>query len=131
MRTIAEVLFWAGRLEIVTLAVVSVHGFVIWHWRHETLTQRLAVAWLLLFAALSVALFPGVLSRALDGIGYVEAHLAGGIWRTDQEALSNILARWQNLWLPIYVPWLGAWLVGLAGVFALSRYAQRLTPKSC
>lgn len=116
MRVLAEVLFWMGRLETVVLAMLLLHSLIIWCWRREALVRWLAVAWLMFFTVLSIALFPGLLSRANDGTGYVIAHLRGRIWPTGDEALSNILLRWRNLWLPIYVPWVGIWLVGLAGI---------------
>lgn len=129
MRILAEILFWIGRLEHVVLAVFLFHSIAVLRWRRDTFRLWLAVGWFAFFIALSIVLWPGVLSRATDGVGYVEAHLYGGIWHTD-EALSTILARWQNLWLPIYVPWLGVWLVGLVSIPALSVLKQRFITKS-
>ncbi len=119
MRVIAEILFGIGRLEYVSLAVLLVHSLAILRWRQDAFRWRLAVGWLVLFLALSAALWSEWLSRAIDGIGYTEAHLYGGIW-DDEEALSSILTRWRNVWLPIYVPWLGLWLIGLISIPVLS-----------
>ena len=125
MRTLAEVLFWIGRLEHVLLAVLLVHSLAVFRWRRDALRRWLAVAWFALLISLSVVFWPGVLSRTVDGIGYMEAHLYGGIWRTD-EALSSILARWRYLWLPIYVPWLGVWLAGLIAIWLCPEVGRRL-----
>jgi len=129
MHTLAEILFWIGRLEHVLLVVLLVHSLAVFRWRRDTFRRWLAVGWFTFFIALSIAFWPGVLSRATEGVGYVEAHLYGGIWRTD-EALSSILTRWQNLWLPIYMPWLSVWLVGLISIPALSILKQRLVTKN-
>ncbi|MBI5035191.1 MAG: hypothetical protein HZB51_32090 [Chloroflexi bacterium] len=125
VRIFAEVLFWVGRLEIVVCAILLVHGFAIWRWRRDALLRGLAIAWLFLFIVLSIALYPGVLSLTVRGTGYVEAHLFGGIWTTDEQALTNILLRWQNLWLPIYVPWVGVWLIGMAVLAVLSIFSKQ------
>jgi len=130
MRTLATALFWMGRLEIVTFAVLLAHSLIIWRWRRNAAKRWLAVGWFVLFIALSVALFPGLLSRATRGTGYVVAHLHGGIWHSGEEALSNILLRWRNVWLPIYVPWLGAWLFGLISIQLLSVAKQRSVANS-
>ncbi len=129
MRTLAEILFWVGRLQNISVMIVLVHGLVIWHLRHTLWTRSLVATWFLLFVAVSIALWPGMLEYAVNGTGYVEAHLYGGLWRTGDEAMVNILLRWQNVWLPIYVPWLGTWLLGLGGILALSRIEQRLMAK--
>lgn len=129
MRNVAELLFWIGCLQNVSLILVFVHGLVIWHLRHKLIARSLAVTWFLLFVAVSIALYPGVLEFATRGTGYIEAHLYGGLWSTDQEALSNILLRWQYVWLPIYVPWVGTWLLGLAAILGLSTIEQRIMLK--
>lgn len=129
MHTLAEILFWTGRLEHVLLVVLLVHSLAVFRWRRDAFRRWCAVGWFAFFIALSIGLWPGVLSRAIDGVGYVEAHLYGGIWRTD-EALSSILARWQNLWLPLYAPWLSVWLMGLISIPALSIFKQRFITKS-
>ena len=48
----------------------------------------------------------------MDGVGYCYAHLYLGMWST-QEAIANLILRWRNLLLPIYLPWLTYWLIGL------------------
>lgn len=130
MRLLAEILFWIGRLEIVALAIVVVHAVIVWRWRFGHLKQRLALGWFLLFLAFSAVLFPSVLEKATDGVGYVTAHLYGHIWRTDEEVLSNILLRWRNIWLPIYTFWLGMWLAGIGSIWLLSKVKRRFAPKA-
>lgn len=120
MRTGAEMLFLMGRLETIKMVLILADANVGWRWRRDALKRYAGVVWLVLFVGLSVTmLFDPVVERAANRTGYVIAHLHGGIWRTDEEALSNILACWRNVWLPVYVPWLGVWLAGLAGVSLL------------
>lgn len=121
MHTLAEILFWAGRLQTVVGLLLLLHSLVIWHWRHDPFKCRLSSGWLGLFMLGSAfcLLDPGPLWRALHGMGYVTAHLYGGLW-TDEVFLEAMLARWQFIWLPIYVPWISIWCAGI-GVIALMR----------
>jgi hypothetical protein len=127
MRLLAEILFWAGRLEIVALAMLVMHAILFWRWRHDELKRRLTLGWLALFIVLSATLFRGFLGKATDGIGYITAHLYGRIWRTDEEALYNILLRWRNILLPTYMLWLGTWFAGIGGIQLLGKARRRFT----
>lgn len=130
MRAVAEVLFELGRLEVVALVVIFVHALIVWHWRQDAHRRWLAAGWLVIFIVLSVAVFWGEMERVGDGEDYVRAHLYEGIWRTDTEALSNMLLRWQNALLPFYLPWLSVWLVGLIIIPILSRLKRRVIVES-
>lgn len=116
MRFLAEVLFWVGRVENVLSVTLLVFTLAMWHWRGDAPRRWLTMGWVALFTISSILLWPEFLSKVTDGTGYVEAHLYSGFWRTDEEALSNVLMRWRNLWLPIYVPWVGVWAVGFLSI---------------
>ena len=137
MRAVAATLFEVSRLESIVLLVFIVHAIIVWCWRRDGLKRWLGIGWFMLFAGFSVFVFPGVLSRATDGTGYVLAHLYGGIWRSGQapiwhtagEALANVLLRWQRL-LPVYGPWLSVWLGGLIGILTLSAARDRIRERA-
>ena len=126
MRTEAIALYWMGRLEVILLVMLLVTALVIWRsWRGSAL-PKLAAGWLILSIILLVTLFYNItFQRATNGSGYVWAHLFEGIWRSDEEALFNMLLRWRNVWFPAYLPWLGTWLIGLLTIILLSRKGRQ------
>lgn len=125
MLAVTSFLFWIGTHPTVAALALLAHGLAIWHWRGRPWTSALAITWLLVFIAISVGLYPGVQEAATRGSGYVEAHLYSGRWRPEDEAVTKILRRWQNVWLPIYIPWLGTWLIGLAAIVGFSKVEGR------
>ena len=119
MRTLAEILFWTGRIEFLVAILLVVHVLFLWVFRHQPLASWLTAGWLILFLVLSLTvLYPVVVGPASAGTDDIITNLYGGLWSTDGEALSNILSHWQSVWLPIYIPWLILWAVGLTLVLA-------------
>jgi len=128
-RALAEVLFCLGHLETVLAAMLVTHAVLLWRWRRRPAAAWLALGWLALFLAVSATLLADAVVRpTIDRLGDDTARLAGtasGAWRTDGEALAGVVERWTHAWLPVYLPWCGAWLAGLAGTVALTRRRQR------
>ena len=122
MRTEAVVLLWMGRPDIILLIMLLVHVMVIWRLRRDGVAPKLAAAWFVLSIVLLVTVFyNSTFQRAGNGSGYVAYHFPR--W-SDEEALSTMLSRWRNLWLPAYVPWLGTWLAGLLAIVLLPKQSQ-------
>src|SRR3989304_3347360 len=122
MRTEAVVLLWMGRPDIILLIMLLVHVLVIWRLRRDGVAPKLAAAWFVLSIVLLVTVFyNSTFQRAGNGSGYVAYHFPR--W-SDEEALSTMLSRWRNLWLPAYVPWLGTWLAGLLAIVLLPKQSQ-------
>lgn len=126
MHYIAILLFEAGRFQTLLYLILALHLFLFWHWRNHPTLRDWSVGWLLCFVLPSILVFlvSGLLERIEDGVGYNIAHLYGGMW-SDQEAITNLLLTWHNILLPIYLPWLAIWLIGLATVIVL---AKQITP---
>ena len=125
MRTMAEVLFWMGRIEVVLSIMILVHILIVWRWRHNSLKRWLAVAWLVFFLVVSITfLYQPVIRPLTKGTGYTWAHLYERIW-SDEEALSNILLGWRNVRLQVYGTWLSFWLAGLVGISLLAKVRVR------
>ena len=114
---IAEALLQLGRIQVMLGFILLIHAFLFWHWRHQLLLRKQSIIWLVCFVLGSIAFFfiSGILERIMSGVSYSQAHLYGGIW-TEQEAMMNMIQRWQNILLPVYLPWLCIWLVGLLSI---------------
>ncbi len=128
MRTIAEALFWVGRLGTVMVAVIVAHWLIICHWRHSLLKQCLGVGWLLLFVGCSIWSLvdgPPLLQKTVDGTSHIMHDLYSGSL-TDEEALSMMRSRWQRVWLPNYAVWLAVWIVGLLSIDITARLRERV-----
>lgn len=128
-RALAEVLFCLGHLETILAAMLVTHAVLLWCWRRRPAAAWLALGWLAFFLAISATLLADAVVRpAVDRLSYDTARLAGttnGAWRTDGEALAGVVERWTRAWLPVYLPWCGAWLAGLVSSVALVRRRQR------
>lgn len=121
---IAEFLFWSGRLESIVFLMFLVHLLTIWLLRSNPLARLFTAVWLLIYLGVSFTLFEYlIVTPAVEGTGYLMAHLYEGRW-TDSEALASVLLRWQNVLLPIYLPWLAVWMGGLLSIlfFAALRH---------
>lgn len=127
MKTTAEVLSWVGQPQTIMLGLVLVHGFVIWHWRHDRLKQRLSLGWLILFMAISLTVFYETIIYPALGWNIITP-LSYGM--TEQEALSQVLLHWRLVWLPIYIPWLTVWLIGLMSIPFLPKAKRLIAFKS-
>lgn len=127
MRTLAELLFWAGRVESIVFVLLLVHILLLWVLRRQPLARWLTAAWLVVFLILSITLlYPIVVGPASAGTDDIIGHLYGGFWATDSDALSNVLAHWETVWLPIYIPWLILWAAGLGFILAALAVASHL-----
>jgi len=113
-RTFAEILFEMGRLQTIVWLLLFSHVIFFWCWRQNISKRRWSVFWFVGFLVGSAFVFiiSGLFEQIMDGVGYSDAHLYDGMW-TDGEALVNMISRWQNLLLPIYLPWLATWLLGI------------------
>lgn len=126
MRTLAEMLFWIGRLEVILSILILVHVLIVWRWRHDSFRTWVAASWLVFFLAISITLLYQPIIRPLtNGSGYTWAHLYEGIW-SDEEALSNMLLGWRNTRLSIYGAWLSLWLAGLGCITLMAKVRQRV-----
>lgn len=112
--TVAALLFESGRLQTITWLLLFSHVILVGYWRQDIPRRQWSVLWFVsvVFGSAFVLIISGLLGEIMDGVGYIHAHLYGGMW-TDVEALSAMLSRWQNLLLPIYLPWLATWLLGV------------------
>lgn len=125
MRPTADFLFWAGRIETIVFLLFLFHLLILWLLRENPLTRLLSAAWLVIFLALSITLFREfTMVPATDGVDSVLGHLYGGLW-TESQALNGVLVRWQDVLLPIYIPWLSLWLLGLLGILFFSALNYR------
>lgn len=117
----AEILFQIGRGRTIWAIVIFVHLLLLWLWRRERSIAWLSLLWLIVFSFGSAISFftDGLVENAMNGTGYVHAHLYQGLWATDETALQGMLDRWQSVWLPLYAQWLGIWLAGLLLIYFL------------
>ncbi len=125
MRLFAEFLFWTGRVESIVALLLVFHLLAILALRGKPLTRLLTAGWFILFIFLSVTVFYGAtVGPVTDGIDYVIAHLYDGVWN-DSQAVSGMLQRWTNVLLPVYIPWLTVWAVGLLAILLGSAVHER------
>jgi hypothetical protein len=130
MHLMAQFLFWTGRFETVILLIFLIHALVFWLLRGNGIPRWLTAVWFIVYVLLSLTLFSGlVLMPATRGTPELLDHLYGGTW-SDSQALSSILLHWSNVWLPIYIPWLTIWILGLLFILFISALAHGPTPES-
>lgn len=130
MRLFAEFLFWAGRVESIVALLLVFHLLAIFLLHAKPLTRLLIAGWFILFVFLSATVFyDATLGPVTDGIGYVTEHLYGGLW-DDGAAVSGMLQRWQNVLLPVYIPWLTVWAIGLLSILFGSAVHHRAVTRT-
>ncbi len=125
MRLVAEFLFWTGRVETMVALLLVFHLLAILILHGKPLTRLLIAGWFILFVFLSATVFyDATLGPVSDGVDYVMEHLYNGLWN-DSAALSSMLQRWDNVLLPVYIPWLTIWAVGLLAILFGSALHER------
>jgi hypothetical protein len=121
MRLFAELLYWTGRLEVIFPCVLIGHFLLVYALKRNSLPKRWLYRWSILFAIASAGYFLLTFDTTHSGLDYTRHHLFNGGWKSSDEALTNMLARWQHLLAPIYVPWLVFWI---AGWFVMARFMR-------
>jgi hypothetical protein len=112
MQLLAELLYWIGRFDVLLPIVAFVHLVFVAIWHRSRSGNREVIGWSCVFAVATCLFWFLGIAQTFGGLDYTRHHLFTRVWSTPNEAMFNMLLRWQNILLPAYVPWLLFWVCG-------------------